>query len=59
VVSVSRGHGGRTSFHTVFLVVASNHVPAEVQRAQARDRIALRLRAAGSDASIHLGEVTL
>lgn len=54
-----RGRGERTAFHTLFVVVSHNGVPSELHREQARNLISLRMRAAGSDAPVHLGVITL
>jgi hypothetical protein len=43
----------------LFLIVLSDDVPADLARERARNLIRLRLRAAGTEAATHLGDITI
>ena len=59
LVHVPRNHAEDVRLHTLFLVVITDDVAPDIACRHAENLIRLRLRAAGSDPPLHLGEVTI
>ena len=59
MVSVPRGHEGGVSYHTAFVTVVTDGVPAQIERERAQNLLTLRLRALGPLPPIHLGEIRI